>query len=425
MSLGSALAELDPETRPESFRLYSRTIAATWPRCDVPKQDVLENIQGLFGPNLNIAIVCSETHSDGGLHLHAAIHLHKAHDFRTYRKLDRLTGQHGNYMAAKHFGQWLKYCLKHDRDPAAIGLDCSQYLIDHALLSSKRTKSNGHFIQVMQTIVATGGCQETVRREHPDTWLRFRTTLLNECQDERARVRAAKRVSWPSELPPFPTGATLAYRQIRHWLQNNILKPRFDKQKQLWIKGPTNCGKTSLRKQLQKYLRTYEIVAGTQYWDGYSDSVDLIYAEEYKGCLPLTVLNAVAEGASTSVIQKYKPPYEKSKNIPMIIFSNYTPEEAYFKALTEGRSDITPTLERFVVVVVPLDDYRNTPGTWIGNITEWDPTPPPPIDPGIYQDDEATPEQEQASPPPRTPTPRPLRRANAFRDQSPYEYGVV
>jgi hypothetical protein len=326
-----------------------------------------------------------------------------------------LTGQQGNYQAAKHFGQWLKYCLKFDQEPAAYGVDCSQFLIDHALLSSQRTKTNGGYIQVMQTIKATGGCAETVRREHPDMWLRHRTTIMSECQDERIRVRLSKRVSWPSELPPAPTGATLAYRRIRHWLQANILKPRAHKQKQLWIWGPTNCGKTSLRKHLQKYLRTYEITVGTQYFDGYYDC-DLIWAEEYKGGLPLTVLNAIAEGASTSLLQKYKPPLEKATNPAMIIFSNYSPEVCYEKALTEGRADIRPTLERFIVVEVPPAEYLRVPGTWIGNITEWDPTTPPGPDPGIY-----VPEEGEDDPPP-VPQPRPLRRANAFRDQSPYDY---
>ncbi len=69
----------------------------------------------------------------------------------------------------------------------------------------------------------------------------------------------------------------------------------------------------------------------THYLDDYDDSEwDLIMFDEFKGQKTIRWLNGFVEGSPFPVLRRYHSTIKK-KNLPVIVLSNYSIEEAYSK----------------------------------------------------------------------------------------------
>jgi len=77
------------------FRLQSKHILLTYPRCDVDKNDLLVDLVALLLPHTPHIRVARELHEDGSPHLHAYIRLERKPNIRTERFFD-LRGHHPN-----------------------------------------------------------------------------------------------------------------------------------------------------------------------------------------------------------------------------------------------------------------------------------------------------------------------------------------
>jgi len=73
-----------------SFQLNSKNLFLTFSQCDYSSSQLLDNIKGLFGLNLEKCIVARELHEDGNPHLHAAICLKNPFRTRNARAFDDL-----------------------------------------------------------------------------------------------------------------------------------------------------------------------------------------------------------------------------------------------------------------------------------------------------------------------------------------------
>lgn len=78
-----------------AFRIQSKTIFLTYPRCDLDKQHVLATLVATltpWGPHIRVS---REHHEDGGFHLHAFIRLDRKPNFRLASVFD-IDGYHPN-----------------------------------------------------------------------------------------------------------------------------------------------------------------------------------------------------------------------------------------------------------------------------------------------------------------------------------------
>jgi len=143
---------------------------------------------------------------------------------------------------------------------------------------------------------------------------------------------------------------TQSERQIAIWLNENIRKPRKFKQKNLYVWGPPNMGKSSLITRLSKYLSIYAIPRDEDFYDGFeNDCYDLAVLDEAKATKTMQWLNQWLDGQSFYLRQKGKQ-YLKTQNIPTIIFSNYKLEDNY-KKLYE-KNELGPLMARLEFVEV-------------------------------------------------------------------------
>lgn len=77
---------------------------------------------------------------------------------------------------------------------------------------------------------------------------------------------------------------------------------------------------------------------------------DVIIADEYRTQLKIQELNRIADGSVITLSRRGLPPVLKTDRLPMIVMSNYTPQEAYHKAWAADEPGIKALMERFHVV---------------------------------------------------------------------------
>lgn len=340
------------------FRLHSKQFCLTFPRCDMSREECMRRILSnedrdrTSGTNMiESAVVAQEQHQDGGNHLHIYLEYKKEKNFRDPSCFDWITGQHGNYDTVRR-GKggrlaWLRYISKADKNPAC-------YNIDVEALLSKR-KGSGQFQQVVQHL--TDG--QPLENVDPSL-LATVAKDLKKFQDFSSWYNAAKRkpADWPGSLylkgPVDLREAHFGFFEVIKWLNANVNATRRRKQLQLYLHAPPNYGKTLLVDWLAKYQRIYRVCLDEDFYDGYNDaSYDMMVFDEWKGQRKLQHMNALLEGQEMRLRVKGAQ-VVKTKNLPIIILSNYLPGEAYSKIPKERLSSF---LTRILVVTLemPLD----------------------------------------------------------------------
>jgi len=176
-----------------------------------------------------------------------------------------------------------------------------------------------------------------------------------------------------SNLPAFfgvrPNNPFRATAEVVSWINENFLElktvPRKFKQPQLYIHGPPNSGKSSLWMKLSERFRCYP--AGQEDWfqDWSDDDYDFAVFDEFTNKhRPLQALNQFMDGSNSRLKQKGGSVI-KMKNVPVIICSNFSPEDCY------PEQHIRAAFEaRIVVVKTRINEYVDF--SFIEEVTEKD-----------------------------------------------------
>ncbi len=316
--------QVEPEFPPRTkkFRTFGTKFFLTFPKCEVSPNLALTRV--IFKHTDLKWIVCSqEKHLDGSNHLHLCIWLKKKISYRDPNYWDFIAKKHGNYQVARDIVHVLKYVTKHN-NYVSHGIDVQSYL------KSKKSKKGLSFEWAAAQMKA-GASIEDLDEENPAIVLQN----LRKLQDYQRFLNRKKRklagsnlTAWtPIDLLSLPQD----FRSLGAWLNSNLGSPRIFKQKQLWIYGGTNLGKTSLMMSLMKYFRIYLVPLDCRYLDDYDDAeYDLIMFDEFKGQKTIRWLNGFVEGSPFPVLRRYNSTI-KNKNLPVIVLSNYSIEESYSK----------------------------------------------------------------------------------------------
>lgn len=170
-----------------------------------------------------------------------------------------------------------------------------------------------------------------------------------------AKVRTFK--SWvdaqPKDKEPWPekqsyiVPSTDENNTVITWLEANIRKDRAFKQKQLWIHGGPDLGKTSLVNYLERFLRIYYFPLEETFHDLYDDDYDLIVLDEFNAQVTIAQLNKWLDGQRFNIRIKGGQ-MMKTKNIPVLILSNHSPADCYRNSNT--RTVFEALLTRLIVV---------------------------------------------------------------------------
>lgn len=332
-----------PRNRKKKERIRAKKFFLTFPQCEVEPQLALTRLIFKF-PNLKWVIVAKEAHADGTPHLHLVFWLAKAVHYSRADFWNFIALKHGNYQVVRKIVKVVKYVTK-GNDFLSHGIDVKTWLL------SKSTKKGANF-ELVAGLMQAGESIEQIDDKHNgmvcqnlEKLQRYKIFLSQKAR----KLEAIALEPWvPLEILTLP----LDFRPLGRWLNNNLnLKPRPFKQRQLWLHGPTNSGKTSLVMSLMKHFGIYWVPMDTPHLDDYDESYDVVVLDEFKGQKSITWMNGFVSGSPFKVFRRYHS-FLKTKNVPVIVLSNYSIEEAYGKVHMYNPERLDSLKGRFLEVHV-------------------------------------------------------------------------
>lgn len=309
---------MPPKRLRENFRLNAKKLFLTWPRCHKTTQEVLEAAVSKFSiDNIKYICVAREEHEDGTPHIHLALVLNTRCDIKSTEYLDELVGQHGNYQTARNIKDVVEY-IKKDGN-----------FIEKGELPNKNKIS----LVVAQTL-QNGGTLDDID-ELDAGFLLMHLTAIQKYQSFQI-VKKIRKIKPP---PPL-----LISRWRFHF---EIGFPLIFKQRQYWIHGPPNTGKTTFIRELEEMGFRAFLIPTNNNFEGYDDAAyDFTYIDEFKGQLTIQFLNEWLQGSKMKLNTKYGAAF-KNSNLPCFILSNFSPENCY---KNQDSENIAPLMTRLHVI---------------------------------------------------------------------------
>lgn len=336
------------EPKEKKFRMQCKNFFLTFPQCPTTKEVAQERIKEKW-PECR-SLVCQEEHQDGNNHLHILLQFDSKLSVSRSDFFDFIGGQHGKYEPARNIRKSVEYITKK-------GDFVSNRIDVESILAKKSCKQD----DVAKEIMA-GTSLTKIRNENPGFYMMHKRKLEefeNEILLENAR---RDKKTWVEFSEEKLAGMSSTEKQIALWLNKNMFKEREFKQKQLYIYGPKNKGKTTLITALENYATVYWMPASEDFYDQYDDRFyDLIVLDEFRAQKTVQQLNLWLQGSTMSVRKKGKQG-QKKKNLPMVILSNYSLEGAYRKISEEeeksGNSEKLDTL-RCRLEIIEVENFIN------------------------------------------------------------------
>jgi len=328
----SAPAAAPPARPRRGLHLRGVSFLLTWSQCDRPLKEIADLIQRRFGDVFCGIRVASEKHADGTFHRHAFLVLKErtfvasAADRFDLPRFDPPGVQSGvykgNYKVAAAPAAALDYVSK--------GGD----FVDMGKVAVPRSaghKSTGKTAAVVGRLL-DGATSDVILSEFPEFYFMQRKrieefasilSLKKELKTvEKFSLEAVRTVQdsrdWPADI-----GAVL------YWIGSNICSTRAFKQKQLFLYGPPNVGKTSLIQALSRFVPVYFAPTVESYFDHFDESYHRLVAfDEFKGQHQATFMNQFLEMGVMTCKRKGSQ-FLRRRNVPVILSSNFPVEECY------------------------------------------------------------------------------------------------
>lgn len=207
------------------FRVQSRYLFLTYPRCDAPKMRLLDALQRVLSLRMAWCIIAQECHQEEGFHLHCVIGFHKKFDCKNERLFD-FDGFHPNIQSVRDLQQSIRYVQKEDTEPLVFG----------DLPKPKRSW------QEVLSARDRASAEETIQQIAP------RDYVLN-----HERIEYYLNKKFAPVIPPYVNSYN--FTDIPHalqvWSEQRLLP---DRPKSLILWGPTRLGKTAWARSLGRHI---------------------------------------------------------------------------------------------------------------------------------------------------------------------------
>lgn len=297
-------------TNVTKFTLASKSIFATYARCEETKEDLLAF---LIEKGCHKAVVAEEKHQDGGTHLHAYAGWEKQKRF-SQKTLD-WRGHHPNIQSCKNIHAVIKY-IKKD----------GNFLEHNMSISAIEKAKKSHTAVIAEELILGKKTLREATEENPELLYRYGTLRKNLELFKTDRALETKKAD-PEEYPT-------------------------EKKRHIWIWGGPDSGKTTKMEEiLAEYPgNTFQIPYNND-WQGYLGE-RILWADEYKGQLTIQELNRVCDGGAKVNTKGGTVTLHKKPQV--ILASNYDPSGCYCKA----DSTIVETIQnRFNITIWNYRDH--------------------------------------------------------------------
>jgi len=272
-------------------RVRAKAWFLTYPQCPFPADVVSEHLESLG--DIEEFIIAHEEHADEGIHIHVYVlfadRVELNLDGTTFDLTHHDTVCHGNYQVCKSKRHTITYITK--GGDYVSNIDVKSYLAKHG---KKKFSQEQLFDLPLSELIAS----DMVSPFNAPNFMRTRTYLIAEKSSALAKAAAAEE--------PLP------------------------KKRHQWIFGPSNSGKTTHLRSLQRdWDQDHFEIPRNNDWVGYSGH-RYLWMDEFKGDLSITELNRLCDG-DTKVNTKGGSAYIPL-NRTVYVVSNFSIEECYSKA---------------------------------------------------------------------------------------------
>jgi len=320
------------------FQVNSKNHFLTYSSCPLEKELVLAKLEEIFAQHeVRRISVARENHQDGTLHIHALVCLAGVYRTTDVRYAD-VSGYHPNRRRI--------YDLK---GAAAYVEKDGDFIVKGACQNMFEKKPKTSASNLVASLLEKGESLLSVNKAAPG----FLLLNYQKVKQYQNWICCAAKDWSPSILPDPVMNASGNQCQILRWIALNCMTSRTFRQNQLYIWGPPKMGKTSMCQTLSLTFKSYFPCLAEKYFDGFDDTYELLVFDEFCGGVQLSLLKQILDGQVCILPQRFQS-FLKTKNIPVIICSNHSPEEVYRKV-----SGLL--LESFItrLLVVYVDEFIN------------------------------------------------------------------
>ena len=336
------------------FRTRAKLHFLTYPQCDIPLQEMMNQLKQIAGERFGWALIAAEDHeerendSNVGVHRHVMQEYCKNFETENQRYWDlKYNGKtyHPHFEPTKNKAKCLQYCMK-DGEYIYEGTHKDAPFTPDVYLQANKSKQ-GYGFTYIATQIKAGKTMDDLDEEMPGHVLNHKRKIeeYQQFQQEKA-VRREKKPAFHG----FKIPRNYDWELIAKWANDNFMKPRQPRQPQLWIwSRQPEMGKTyPWAIIMRKYFNCYEWIYGPKQGKEIL-SCDYILIDELKGGITITELKSLSQMYGMNLDIKYGAPTFFNKNVPLIITSNLPPSEIYHKCKKE---DLESLESRFLIVNV-------------------------------------------------------------------------
>lgn len=300
----------EDEKKRSSWKRYVTNVYFTYPKLDGNLNIILKEFRKIN--DFSFAIICRELHKDGEAHIAGALRFKKRLmiDSLPY---DNVMGKPGHFETVRSFPAAVRYCMK-DGDFIYHG-DISKY--EKKIILSKSDR--------VAALLRSRNSFEIIFEKYPGFCLTHFERIMK-LNSYFKKYDVEEKLPWPGCF-----SNQIKDQPVVGWLNKNLFKSRDFKQKQLWLYGPTNVGKTHLVNSLNAYCNVYHLPLEDWYCDYVNGKFDLVVGDEFKGHKTVTFLNKFLEGAPMPLKKKSDRGMLKKDNPPVLILSNLSIRDVYSK----------------------------------------------------------------------------------------------
>lgn len=326
----------EPQVRGK-FCLRHKKIGLTYPNCELSQMYVTDWFRTCFSnyePKL-IIVSAEQAPTTDGRHLHAYIEFAKTFNSNNNRCFDIPNNNggmfHPNIRTVTNSKQWITYVTKGGNIYVYPQTARALYEPTHlAHYFNEQQHANKHATitgQLVEDIKKGSTFSELLRRYPGYMILHSRVVKQFIYMYQTSMFLEQQTKKWKT-VTKFE-GFNIESMAIAGWLNDHLLKPHTFRSHCLWIKGPTQCGKTSLVEMLRNNgCIICNVDLSTHFYEDLDDDTQLLVFDEFKAQKTITEMNKMCDGSRSTVDTK-NGHFNITKPMPVIVLSNFSIEEAY------------------------------------------------------------------------------------------------